>query len=356
MKEKENQVTVSIGAVQGHLAWEDSKKMYLCKCGRCKREDIWSIDEMLAHNIKCRDETSAPDTRILCLDRKETAPGTIVNGRHGATKCIAYRGAQDVDVLFLENGAVAYHKEWKKFLEGGIKNPEGDGWKHIGETRTMNCGMECKITAWRKAHDIDVEFADGYSLKGVSYSTYKSGALNNPNVKRTTGKHRIGETGVNCQGLKMTIVDYASADDIAVQFEDGVTVKHRKYTSFQKGGISHPTHYSDSKIGERSLAINGLWMEIIDYKKSNDITIRFEDGVERKTIYAEFKKGCVKHPQLWVKKKGTYKGFETLYQWNEEGRTIYKCKCTKCGFESLLTPQEMIKHEKECKYYGQKVH
>ena len=149
----------------------------------------------------------------------------------------------------------------------------------------------------------------------------------------------------------MTIVDYISADDIAVQFEDGVTVKHRKYTSFQKGGISHPTHYSDSKIGERSLAINGLWMEIIDYKKSNDITIRFEDGVERKTIYAEFKKGCVKHPQLWVKKKGNYKGFETLFQWNEEGRTIYKCKCTKCGFESLLTPQEMIKHEKECKYY-----
>ena len=97
-------------------------------------------------------------------------------------------------------------------------------------------------------------------------------------------------------------------------------------------------------------------MEIIDYKKSNDITIRFEDGVERKTIYAEFKKGCVKHPQLWVKKKGNYKGFETLFQWNEEGRTIYKCKCTKCGFESLLTPQEMIKHEKECKPPAPPIH
>lgn len=213
----------------------------------------------------------------------------------------------------------------------------------------MNCGMECRITAWRKYHDIDVKFSDGYQLEGVSYSTYKTGALNNPNVKRTTGKDRIGLTNTNCQGLEMKITDYISAEDISVQFEDGVVVEHRKYTSFQSGGINHPTHYSDQKVREKNRALNGLMMEIIEYTNSNNIVIRFEDGEERKTSYPDFKKGCVKHPSLWIRKNGTYKGFQTAFQWREGDNTVYKCHCEKCGMTSLLTPQEMIKHEKECR-------
>ena len=213
----------------------------------------------------------------------------------------------------------------------------------------MNCGMECRITGWRNAHDMDVEFSDGYKLENVSYSTFKAGALNNPNVKRTKEKERIGQKNINCQGLEMEIIAYASSEDITVRFEDGVIVEHRKYSCFQDGGINHPTYYADTKIGEKNRALNGLMMELIEYRSSSDITIRFEDGEERKASYAEFKKGCVKHPYLWIRKNGVYKGFQTAYQCNEKDKTVYKCKCEKCGYESLLTPQEMIRHEEECR-------
>lgn len=341
---------LTVGAVHGKMVWQDKKKkMYHCKCARCKKEDIWSEDEMFSHNILCREQVTPDNLRVLCIDRKETAPGTVVKGKNGTTKCIAYRNSKDVDVLFLENGAIARNKEWKKFLGGGIKNPEGDGWKRIGETKTMNCGMECRITGWRNAHDMDAEFSDGYRLENVSYSTFKAGALNNPNVKRTKEKERIGQKNVNCQGLKMEIIAYASAEDITVRFEDGVIVEHRKYSCFKDGGINHPTYYADTKTGEKNRALNGLMMELIEYRTSNDITIRFEDGEERKASYGEFKKGCVKHPYLWIRKKGVYKGFQTAYQWSEKDKTIYKCQCEKCGYESLLTPQEMIRHEEECR-------
>ena len=309
---KSNEIEITVGAVQGVAAWEEDKKMYRCRCARCGKEDIWSEKEMFSHNISCRENVVPDNLRVLCSDRKETAPGTIVKGKNGTTKCIAYRSSQDVDVLFLENGAIAYGKEWRKFLNGGIRNPEGDAWKHVGETKEMNCGMDCKITAWRKYHDIDVEFSDGYKLKNVSYSTYKAGALNNPNIKRTTGRGRIGQVNTNCQGLKMKIIDYLSAEDVTVQFEDGMIVEHRKYTCFQKGSINHPTHYAETKIGEKNRALNGLMMEIVEYTNSSDITVRFEDGEERKTSYPEFKEGCVKHPSLWIRKNGMYKGFHTV--------------------------------------------
>ena len=32
---------------------------------------------------------------------------------------------------------------------------------------------------------------------------------------------RLGETNVNHQGLKMTIIKYNGSDDVAVEFEDG---------------------------------------------------------------------------------------------------------------------------------------
>lgn len=343
------EIKITVGAVHGVMAWEDDRKMYRCRCARCGKEDIWSEDEMFTHNMTCR-ETVVPDNlRVVCIDRKETALGTIVKGKNGTTKCIAYRGSRDVDVLFLENGAIAHGKEWRKFLSGGIRNPEGNAWKHVGETKKMNCGMECRITAWRKYHDIDVEFSDGYQLGGVSYSTYKAGALNNPNVKRTTGKDRIGQTNTNCQGLRMEIIDYISADDITVKFEDGAIVEHRKYTNFQDGGINHPTYYSDKKVGEKNRAMNGLMMEIVDYTNSGNIVVQFEDGVKRKTSYPDFKEGCVKHPYLWIRKNGRYKGFRTAYQWREDDTTIYRCQCEKCGLTSLLTPQEMIEHEEKCR-------
>ena len=56
---------------------------------------------------------------------------------------------------------------------------------------------------------------------------------------------RLGQVGVNNQGLKMTIIAYRDCKDIDVQFEDGTIVENRQYGEFLKGTIANPNILSD---------------------------------------------------------------------------------------------------------------
>jgi len=50
----------------------------------------------------------------------------------------------------------------------------------------------------------------------------------------------------------------------------------------------------NKKIGEISYNTNGTAMEILEFRKWDDITIKFSDGSITKTSYGNFKNGCVR--------------------------------------------------------------
>jgi hypothetical protein len=52
-------------------------------------------------------------------------------------------------------------------------------------------------------------------------------------MSKNLREERIGETQINNQGLKMTIIEYRSNIDIDVQFEDGTILKHKTYNKFK---------------------------------------------------------------------------------------------------------------------------
>ena len=94
-------------------------------------------------------------------------------------------------------------------------------------------------------------------------------------------EQRLGQIGINNQGLKMTIIKYKNSKDINVQFEDGTIVENRTYDSFKKGNIAnlnykHSLNLINDRIGEVSINNQGLKMIIIDYRSANDIDIQFE--------------------------------------------------------------------------------
>ena len=60
-------------------------------------------------------------------------------------------------------------------------------------------------------------------------------------VNQKLQKERIGQTKTMNNGLKATIIQYRSAHDIDVQFEDGTIVKNKVYSRFINGAIGHPT-------------------------------------------------------------------------------------------------------------------
>ena len=87
---------------------------------------------------------------------------------------------------------------------------------------------------------------------------------------------------------------------------------------------------------------------IIRYGNNTDIDICFEDGkiVEHKT-YNAFEKDRIAHQSLSLKYGSKdFHGFICKQGFKDEDRVLYECICKHCGLEDVLTPQEMMEHEK----------
>ena len=107
-----------------------------------------------------------------------------------AATIIDARTANDIDVQF-EDGTIVKHKSHRAFKMGQIAYPDKDN--RLGETRMMNCGMECTIIAYITNRNIVVKFTDGTRVANKSYSSFKSGSIQNPNMKRNRKKRNNKE-------------------------------------------------------------------------------------------------------------------------------------------------------------------
>ena len=217
----------------------------------------------------------------------------------------------------------------------------------LGETRMMNCGMEATIIRYNGMRDIDVRFEDEAVAVHKRYDAFKKGKINNPNIK-ASAENRFGETKVMNCGMEATIIRYNTSKDIDVRFEDGVIVEHKRYRAFENGNIAHPSTTAENRLGETRMMNCGMKATIIRYGKYTDIDVRFEDGdvVEHKT-YKAFKDDNIAH-RLISQKHGSkdFHGFICKQGFKDEDRTLYECICKYCSLEDVLTPQEMIEHEK----------
>ena len=261
---------------------------------------------------------------------------------------IRYGGATDIDVRF-EDGTVVKNRWYGNFKKGEIANPNIKTFTEVrlGETRMMNCGMEATIIRYGGATDIDVRFEDEAVAKNKAYGEFKKGGIAHPS---TTAKARLGETRMMNCGMKATIIRYENADDINICFEDGKVVEHKTYRAFKKGYIAHQNTNVpvEARLGETQMMNCGMEATIIRYENSRDIDVRFEDGkVVGHKAHGTFKKGEIAHESL-SQKRGSkdFHGFICKQGFKDEDRVLYECICKHCGLEDVLTPQEMMEHEK----------
>ena len=217
----------------------------------------------------------------------------------------------------------------------------------LGENKMMNCGMEATIIRYENADNIDVRFEDGAVVKHKTYNAFKKCYIAHPN---TSAEARLGETRMMNCGMEATIIRYNTSKEIDVRFEDGTVVKHKSYSKFKKGKIANPNTKAsvENRLGKIRIMNCGMKATIIRYNGVHDIDIRFEDGkvAEHKT-YGAFKKGGIAHRSLSLSHGSKdFHGFICKQGFIDEGRTLYECICKHCGLEDVLTPQEMIEHEK----------
>ncbi len=219
---------------------------------------------------------------------------------------ITYRNASNIDVQF-EDGTIVKHKTFKCFQRGNIANPNiSIKDKRIGMSLTMNCGMKATIIDYRNSQDIDVQFEDGTIVEHIAFARFKKGEL-----KKSIKDKRIGMSlTMNC-GMKATIIDYHNCSDINVQFEDGTVVKHRAFAQFKNKQIANPNiliirpnPLKDKRKGMSLMMNCDMKATIIAYRNSQDIDIQFEDGIIVKhKAFDSFQKGKIANPNISIKDK-----------------------------------------------------
>lgn len=102
------------------------------------------------------------------------------------------------------------------------------------------------------------------------------------------------------------------------------------------------------RLGETRMMNCDMDATIIRYGNNKDIDVRFKDGtVVKHKAYNAFEKREITHRLIsLIHGSKDFHGFICKRGFIDEGRTLYECICKDCGLENVLTPQEMIEHEK----------
>ena len=186
-------------------------------------------------------------------------------------------------------------------------------------------------------------------VKHKRYSTFEKGEIADPNIK-TSAENCLGETRMMNCGMEATIIRYRNNADIDVRFEDGAVAVHKTYKTFKNGNIANPNFKisAEDRLGETRMMKCGMEATIIRYRNNMDIDVRFEDGkVVEHREYGNLKKGRIAHPLISLRDGSkNFHGFICKQGFKDEDRVLYECICKHCGLEDVLTPQEMIEHEK----------
>lgn len=106
-------------------------------------------------------------------------------------------------------------------------------------------------------------------------------------------KDRTGECFITNEGCNVTIIEYKSALNVTVQYEDGTTLKNVFYSALKKGQVRKPVN----RCGESYITNSGDKITIIKYYSSLNVSVVFEDGsIVNNLQYDNIKRGKVKNP------------------------------------------------------------
>lgn len=215
-------------------------------------------------------------------------------------ECIAYHDSKHIDIKF-EDGVVVEDRAWREFSRGEILHPSVyDG--YIGQSIVYKKdGRECICIAYKSSVNVTVQFAD-YSIMSGLKSTEFTGwtKVSIPELVRDS---LLGvSVDMNC-GMQATCVEYNSAKDLTIEFDDGYIVYHVHRSSFLNGVTKNPNisraNYPgvSSRVGIRRMMNCGLYCKIIEYRSNTDMTVEFEDGtIVENRRWSSFMQGGIAHP------------------------------------------------------------
>ena len=157
----------------------------------------------------------------------------------------------------------------------------------LGEEKLQKCGLKAKITEYRLAGDMTVQFEDGKIVDHVDYYAFVNGNLNYNKTAReqSVKSHRVGEKCVCSNEMIASIIAYRNHYDIDIQFDDGLVVEHISYARFYQCSVPHPDHKPVMQkpkllkrhIGLKKRTLDG-YRELLDVHDDGTVDYLDDDG------------------------------------------------------------------------------
>ncbi len=171
------------------------------------------------------------------------------------------KSSRDITVKF-EDGTLVKHIRRDYFKNKSIANPKlGKNFSRVinnsikGNSKIMKSGLRCTVIEDMGKNKITVQFEDGKIKKNCSRDSYFKGSIIHPDLGRGYAYSKknsiLGQTKLMKCGMRCTVIEDNSADDISVQFEDGTIVRHRIRHSFQSRSILNPSLMNVSSMPQR---------------------------------------------------------------------------------------------------------
>ena len=166
---------------------------------------------------------------------------------------------------------------------------------HLGEEFTNESNEHCKIIRYITHKEVYIRFDDGVERK-CSYKSLKKGKFKKI-APCFDHEKRIGEEKIMNCGLNAKIIEYRNSNDIDVKLENGIIVEHKSYNSFKRGQISLKAEEIAKRLGETRTMNCGKKATIITYNDSHNIDVQFEDGtIVKHKNYGSFQIGKIAIP------------------------------------------------------------
>ena len=168
--------------------------------------------------------------------------------------------------------------------------------ERLGMSKENNQGYKMTIIEYNTANNMVVEFDDEQkSTTKCRWSQFESGSIQNPYEFR----RRLGLSKRNNQGYMMTVIEYNAYNDMFVKFDDGEdTVVKCTWREFDEGCVGNPYEFK-KRLGKVNVNNQGSLMKVVKYENSNNIDVEFLDKFNCRVCgvtWQCFENGEIKNP------------------------------------------------------------
>ena len=216
----------------------------------------------------------------------------------------------------------------------------------IGETRLTTCGLKATVIDYINAHKVTIKFENGVE-KVTTWERFNSGRITPVFVTDfVPQKERIGLKVKQHCGSVAELIEYKRCDDILVRFVDTGIVRKTTWNNFYKTKAVLNSQKRESKklLNTKHTNFLGLAYKVIDVQSTHNVTIRFDlTGLTKTVSSREIKNNIIGYPGF--RGKGVQHNHITGVRSLVTNKGVYfKCTCSNCEFSSLMTASDILSH------------